>query len=484
MTATQAPHALARLLKSCRNDPVKFNDRVLRRPPLHAAQVEWVEALVTHKVVAVETSNALGKDWLAGGLLVPWWLLTRPDSLVVATCPSHTLLGSVVFKEAKTAIANCPFVKAGMIKVKMSDSVGASPQIVELGPNWRAMGLSTTSVERLSGQHNGQLLVLVGEASGAGDHVWEAISGLGYLKAFLYGNPLRADGGFVKLCDQGVRDAVDGVPPEKAVRYFNADAWRSPHIDLDHSPVGLANKGWLDEMERQYGRDSLWWRVHVEAKRPDASTELVFDPRRLGRATSEAAATAATIRRNRGEAGPRRIALDASRGVGADKTTIVLRDDAGILEVVNSNLIGVKEAARLVKDLMAKWAITRADRVSFDAGGDVGRDMAQALKDAGVHAVAYYGGSTRGRWNARYANQRAAAAFALRRALHPDRGEPFHLAPFPGLDRLLDAMTNLRQQLKGDVVALEGADDFRARLGWSPDELDALAQSFWSEALR
>src|SRR5271157_3888541 len=67
-------------LQRSRSDPCYFNEKVLCRSPYWRAQREWAQALVDHRIVAVETGNMLGKGFLIGGL-VPWFLWTRKHSL-------------------------------------------------------------------------------------------------------------------------------------------------------------------------------------------------------------------------------------------------------------------------------------------------------------------------------------------------------------------------------------------------------------------
>jgi hypothetical protein len=98
-----AASLVAELLVECADDPVAFNDHVLGRPPYWPGQERIARALVAHQTVLAVTGNDLGKSYLAAGLIL-WWVYTRPDALVIATAPSQTLLGSVVFKEIRRAL--------------------------------------------------------------------------------------------------------------------------------------------------------------------------------------------------------------------------------------------------------------------------------------------------------------------------------------------------------------------------------------------
>ena len=58
------------------------------------------------------------------------------------------------------------------------------------------------------------MLVIVDEASGVPDESWQAIDSLGFSKMLVAGNPIRSDGKFATLCDQGDRDALEQRPPQ------------------------------------------------------------------------------------------------------------------------------------------------------------------------------------------------------------------------------------------------------------------------------
>ena len=201
-----------------------------------------------HRIVAVETGNMLGKGFLIGGL-VPWFLWTRKHSLVYICGAGQTQIGSVLFKEIRRAVQNCPFWKAGLLPMTISPGIKSSPATATIRPGWGALGFSTSTIERASGHHARHMLVIVDEASGVPDESWQAIDSLGFSKMLVAGNPIRSDGKFATLCDQGDRDALEQRPPHLACRHFNVPSTASPHADLDRSPWGMADKTWLESFE-------------------------------------------------------------------------------------------------------------------------------------------------------------------------------------------------------------------------------------------
>ena len=365
--------------------------------------------MARHRVVVVYSGNAIGKDYWVGGI-VPWWLYTRRDSLVIVTGPTQTVIGSVTWKEIRRAIAACPLPPP-----RISSGIKASPALVEIAPGWQALGYSTTSVERASGQHAKDLLVIVEEASGVADEIWDALESLKYSKLVAIGNPIRAEGRFVDLIRQADTDRADGIPPHRAVHAVRIPSTDSPHAGIDTSPWGLADRTWLEACYRRSCRDSLWVRCHIRAEIPEVSSEQLIPTAWLDRA---AAVERPNLPPNHPLHRSRRIAIDLGEGVGRDATALLVRDDHGILDLVAGSALCLADAAAETARLSRLYAVPH-DRISYDKLG-IGRDFGNYLARHGIRDAVGYVGSGRPRNPNAYPNHRSEAAWALRRRLNPD----------------------------------------------------------------
>jgi hypothetical protein len=482
MNENEAVERLTALLADCYNDPDLFNSAILGRPDYCDYQRAWCNDLVDHRCLAIETGNQTGKDYWIGGI-VPWWLWTRKDSLIVVTAPGQSLIGSVTWKEIRKAIDRAPLPMGGRI----SSGIKTSPHTVTLGAGWQALGYSTTTVERASGQHAGQLLAIVEEASGVEPETWDAIESLGYRKLVAIGNPLAAEGGFVDLCNQASSDSARDVPRSEATCYRNLPSTASPHAHLDKSPVGLADRTWLDACERKYGRDSLWFRAHVLAIRPTLLNEQLIPDADLDRCiTSETAAIVAKARAD-GGGGKRRLGCDVGEGCGNARTVAFVRDDLGILEHIASRFVGPGDAAELMVRLAGKHGVKEED-MSYDGAGQTGKRLGNALARRGLgRARPYFGSSSGGR---RCTNLRTACALALARRLDQDHypgpgatWRPFGITPSADWESIREELLILRYHLAGDQSQLEPKDELMERLGRSPDYADALCMTMKQEAI-
>jgi hypothetical protein len=436
------------------------------------------ESVVDYRDTVVYSGNAVGKDYLVAGL-IPWWLWTRENSLVIVTAPSQALLGSVTWKELRKAIKSAKIP----MEARISPGLKTSPLVVDLGNGWSALGYSTDCVERASGQHNRDLLVVAEEASGLEPHAWEAIDSFGYRRLIAIGNPIRPDGRFVELIRQAERDQREEIAPELAVNAIQIASTESPHADWDHSPWGLADKTWIDASFRRYGKESLWCASHIFAKIPSAGHDALLQEAWLDYATT---VPRAAVRAGDPRAGQPRMAVDLAEGVGRDCTVVLVRDELGILEIVSSNTMKLPEAAETVRRLALRWNVPHA-RISYDRVG-VGKDFENHLARVQIMGAIGYAGSGRPMRRHDFVNIRSEAAWTLKNRLDPNwvpdpkyphmTGAPFHIPAGPCWPALREELLLLSYDLSGKQTRLIGKEELQARLGRSPDLSDALIQSF------
>jgi hypothetical protein len=471
--------ALAKVLAACRDDPDLFNRVVLRRPPYWSRQKEIARSVVRYRITVPYTGNAIGKDYAVGGI-VPWWLATRPDSMVIVTGPSQTLLGSVTWKEIRRAIERSPILSR--LGIEVSSGIKSSPQLVRIKDGWHALGYSTTSVERASGQHCRHLLVIVEEASGVEDSIWDALDSLKYSRLLAIGNPLRADGRFIRLIRQAEKDRADGVPPHLAVHAIHVPSTESPDADKEESKYGLADATFLADMARRYGVDSLWYRCHILAQIPAASADVLLPEAWLDWCAAQ----------GRPELPPghpvektRRIGCDLGEGVGRDSSAVLVRDDLGILEVKHGSAMGLPEAAATIAQLARSWKVP-PERITYDRVG-IGRDFPHHLARHGLTRCVGYAGEASPQ-STDFPNLRSEAAWKLRQRLEPgfpadprrphSGRPPFVIPPGPHWHRLREELRTLTYTLVGRQTRLLPKKDWQAALGHSPDLADALIQTF------
>lgn len=469
-------------LRRFHDDPDGFNTEILGRPPYWSRQRELCQAVVKHGRVAVKSGNAVGKSYWLGGIVL-WWACTRDDSLVITTAPSQAALGTVLWKEMRRAAARLesgPFANLVLIRTR---SITASPFLLEV-PSLHSsvLGISTNSVERLSGHHSGNLLVAVDEASGVDAQIWEAIDSLVPDRLVVIGNPLHCEGRFHELFQLASRERESEVPEDERIFITTIPSTESPHAGEERSPWGLATARWLREMRRLHGDGSSWWRGHIIAEFPTTSHDRLLPDDWVDRCGRPAGLLPWLI----GDGGPRVIAVDLGAGVGRDCSVVLIRDDRGIIDLHVSNDIKVAGIADVTVAMANEYRV-RHDRIIYDAGG-IGSDMGHHLRCRGIHnTLPFHGsGSTRA---LNFTNTRTHCAWRLRHRLDPDRpSRPYQRMPPPTTfsiprnehwDRLTTELKSLRfRQEAGGKTALENKEEMSRRLGRSPDLCDALIMSF------
>jgi hypothetical protein len=452
-------------LGRCRNDPVRFNQTILGRSRYWRRQRDIARSVVTYPITLVPTGNMVGKSFLDAGTL-HWFLITHPNSQVIATAPSQTQLEEVLWKEVEHAYQGA--------RIPLGGRLLRDPLKVDLGRGWSALAYSTSKVERFSGHHKPDMLAIVDEASGVDDPIYEALRSLNPSRELLTGNPLRPSGTFYDRCE-GARDGRNPF-----ANLIQISSLESPHIDLDRSPWGLADATWLAKSRNDYGEGSAWWLSHVLGLFPDSASDTVIPWSWLAQA-----ATAPHVR-----SGPVRLAIDLATGGGGDRTVLIAGDDNGIVALRHSNTWTFETTATNAALVCQRWGI-EPHHVSWDVEG-IGADFSNRLKAVRiVGARPYRGGAPApGRADHKYANRRSYGAWRARQRLDPQRRrltasgasvpQPLYAIPREWVQLMREELQGLRYTSDDrGRICLENKEDFSKRLKHSPDFADAFGQLHW-----
>lgn len=464
---TPAPATPAARLRSlmarCENDPFRFSWSILGKTGDRAwwsRQREIGRAVVDYPIVVVPAGNSVGKSYMAADLVL-WALYRRAHSIVFTSAPSQSQLEGVLWKEVRRSHRKSLIPLGGEI-------TGSGPIRLNLSEDWFAYGHVSNSVERMSGHHAGDLIAIIDEGSGAPQAVFDAVNSLNPSRLVVMGNPLRPDGQFFELCQR----AEEGA---KNIKLIRVPSTESPHIDLDRSPVGMADRGFLATNREQYGESSLWWLSHVLALFPGQADDSLI----LGAWLN----TASKILHIPG--GPNRLAIDLAIGNGqGDNSVLMVRDDNGLLHLEHSRAWSFEAVATRAALLVQRFNI-KHHHVTWDAGG-IGADFGNRLKTVGIiNPTPYLGG----KGGTKFANLRTAAAWLARLRLDPEhmrqsaggiltRQHPFAIRPEwvallrPELEQL-----RYRHDSMGRIE-LEPKELMVERLRRSPDFADVFTQSF------
>jgi hypothetical protein len=486
---------IARFIREdCYNDPALLSEVILRGQPLWSGrefgidgQMEWCRYLVEYRSLCLITGHSMGKSMAVGEVFIPWFALTRPNSLVLVYAPSYSAILNNLWRGLHNAFFGAYLPDGSFRKPAIEIAArfrhgGVGNPTCTLPNGSQIIALSSDKVERLQGIRRPETMIVTEESSGLPDYYWQAIRSINAVKLIHIGNPLTKHCEFYNLYSQGLK--YQG-PPHLGVKTIQLSSLDSPHAHLDQSPWGLASRMLIEDYKRSYGENSPEYRARVLGQWPSDDYEDLLDLATLDRCLSPATREYADARRKRDPHARRFLSCDVGLGKGDSKTVITVRDDYGVLEMIASQML-IEEAAQRISRVAAEYGVEHHNIV-YDGSGDSGSRLQAALHALGMGAAwPYYGGDTSDvAWGKGYFNARASIAYAFANRISRE-SDPFHI---PGdldcLKPLLEELRGLRAIYRGDgKSALEDRDALKKRLRRSPDHADSLLMSFAYAAKR
>lgn len=440
-------------------DPIGYCRDVLGFDPW-SKQREILEAVRDHRRVAVRSAHGVGKTAIAARAAL-WFIATRPGKTrVITTGASWTGVEKLLWPELHAG-----YHVAGDIGGTLTNTG------LVFGDERFALGLSTDKPERFAGQHADHLLLIVDEASGVDERIFEAAAG--YLTGvdahmLLIGNPTQLAGEF-HAAFHSKRHEYETI---------SVSAFDTP--PFTHEPVSDAAHKSLDglvtyesEMRELYGKDSPVYQVRVLGEFPSTSDDTV-----CSLSAVEAARAYEAPEHRRVE--PVVIGCDVAR-FGSDETVITVRHGRRVR--IARRYVGrdtmqtagqVLEVARQVANGCCPEAPAKTEppsliRIVVDDDG-VGGGVTDRLREVGeFQVVPFNGGGSP--WTDDYPNRRSELWFSFS-------------------ERLATIDLDDDEQLAADLVAprykldsagrrvVEAKADTKKRLGRSPDRADGVMLTF------
>ena len=368
-------------------DPLKFVRLVWPDVRLYDKQREIMKSVELDDETYVVAGNMLGKDFIAG-LIVLWFFLTRSPCRIVTTSVDHSQLEGVLWGEIRNFIQTAAYPLS---------ATSGGPLIVNhmhLRQVWRSgicgksyvIGRVAAKGEGMLGHHINssdgvpRTMLLTDEASGVDDVTYER--GSTWMRRFLaIGNGYHCDNFFRKGIKAGTLISDDGRCYRRCLRIRGED---SPNVRLAlaQQRAGVPVTGecllpgvlpWADYKKRRetwspqrqcIGLDAMFW---------EGAEDLLVPPEWL--AYGEKLHDRLKGKRRQAKA----LGIDTAEG--GDDSVWTAVDEYGIVE----------QYARKTPDTAVIWKVTRAmgerlgipsDRWLFDRGGG-GKQAADILRDKG-----------------------------------------------------------------------------------------------------
>ena len=485
--------------------PTDFARDVLR-VKLWEKQKEVLSALPEHRRVAVKSGNGLGKGFSAA-VAVLWYLHVHKQAIVLSTAPTFRQVRHILWRQIHVLHRRAPDV----LKGKLLDTRW------ELAEDRYAMGLSAESADQFQGFHSPNMLIVVDEAEGVSDEIYEAIDSVmtsDGSRLLLIGNPTTVTGVFRRAFHE-----------ERSIYHcITISALESPNVnDNKVTYPGLTTASWVDERKKIWGEDNVLYRARVLGEFPDHSEDTLVrlsdleaaverwkalpapgergGPRALaaptppdtpdsGAARDSAHTGPAEGRPERGiartdsmpPAGPNLavpgdgevvLSVDVAR-YGSDQSVILRRRGGQVEEIRTFNGMDTMELAGWVAAAIREFqpAQTCIDEVGVGAG------VVDRLREQG-YGVRGVNVAHSARQKGVFANMRAEGYWKLR-----DLFAAGDIA-IPGDQRLLGELAALRYSFDSQGrILMESKEDMRKRGVPSPDRADALMLAFVTPVTR
>lgn len=239
------------------SDPVLMVREVFGKEPM-SYQIEVMEQVAKGtRQISIRSGHGVGKTATLSWLIV-WFMLTRYPQKTVCTAPTTGQLYDALMAETRGAIQELPE------QLQLLFNIGAESIELKAAPDKSFVSFRTSrpeTPEALQGVHAENVLLIVDEASGIHEKVFEAargsMSGHNAI-TILAGNPVRGSGLFFDTHKK----------PEVAKRWYRV------HVSCLDTP--LVSKNYAQEMAEQYGEESNVYRVRVLGEFPAADDDTVI----------------------------------------------------------------------------------------------------------------------------------------------------------------------------------------------------------------
>lgn len=382
---------------------------------------------------------------------IAWnFLLTRPNPKCAATSISGDNLADNFWTEMAKWQDRSPLLKSMFTWTKTRIFANSSPEQWWISARtWPKNGDVNRQADTLAGLHADYILFLLDETGGMPEAVMAsaeaALSSCVEGHIIQAGNPTQLSGPLYRACTSSRHlwkvIEITGDPD---------DPKRSPRISIE----------WAREQIQQYGKDDPYVRVNVFGQFPEASMNSLIGPEDVDASMNR------FYREFQIGNVPKVIGVDVAR-YGDDSSVIARREGMQAYEMLKFRNLESVQGAGVVNREWLKWG---ADAAFVDGTGGYGSGWVDQLVVLGQSPIGVAFNSMAHQKD-RYVNKRAEMMFDL--VAWIKRG-----GALPKDDNLKKALIETTYTLKGDKVIIEPKDALKARLRFSPDELDALMLTF------
>jgi len=429
-------------------------------------QQEILRSVRDNPRTAVRSCHGIGKSFTAGQVIL-WFLYNFPRSIVLSTAPTWRQVEKLVWKEVRASYKRAKVPLGGHILPK-------SPEIQIVQDEWYAMGLSTNDPDRFQGYHEEFILVVVDEAAGVPEDIFEAVEGVltsEHARLLLLGNPTSLSGTFYNAFRgpgwHTIAISAFDSPNFTAFGITEEDiingTWEAKITGPLPNPK-LITPDWVADKYLRWGPESPAYQARVKGQFPTEADDTLI-PLSWIEAAMEREVPEGMV--------PVELGVDVAR-FGSDKTVIATRCGLKVLPLKVFAKQGTMETAgHAIVEYRERQAVAiKVDDIGV-GGGVVDRLAEQQYPVFGVNVAEAACEPNK------FLNRRSELWWLLRELLNPDpRINPNPIA-LPKDDELLGDLCGIKYKFtsKGQI-RVEPKEEMKKRIGRSPDRGDAVVLAF------
>lgn len=444
-------------------EPARFAREVLKSEPWDGQ--ERILAAVRDDVqTTVRSSHGVGKTWVAAAAGL-WWCYCHRPSLVLTTAPTARQVEAQLWGEInrlwrRARLPSGAALPGRCLNVKLQAS-----------GTQEAVGLTTDEPEKFAGWHSEHLLVIVDEASGVPDSLFEVIAGTmtsAHCRLLLIGNPTRTTGHFHKSHHSPGWSALKVAAPDTP--NFTALPGSPPPMPW------LVTREWVELRRREWGEDSDAFRVRVMGEFPRSAGDTL-----IAWEWCEAAQSPerhAALSPDREDDNETVLGIDIAR-YGECESVGAVRIGPALVALERWSGSDLMASCGRVVELVREYQPERLVIDDIGVGGGV-KDRLEELQAEGLADLAsvtitgFPAGGPPLSDDGFHLNRRAEAYGQLR-----DRFRDGNLWLPPECDTLKSQLCSLKKLLDSrGRLKIESKEDMRRRKMPSPDQADAVMMAF------
>lgn len=446
-----------KVLDRARHDPAWWIRHVLGAS-LWQAQVEILESIRDNQETAVASCHGAGKSFIAARAVL-WFLYTHKPSIVITTAPTDRQVKGILWKEIRVAHQRAMYPLGGRLLT----------QELRLDNDWWAWGFTAPEYDpdRFQGFHEVYILVIVDEAAGVSEQIYEAIDGIlssEHARLLMIGNPTNPSGRFGRSFKTSgikkIRISAFETPNFTAFGITEEDIANGIWEKKINGPLPapyLVTPQWVAKRYQRWTPNSPLYISRVKGEFPEQGEDTLIPLSWIERAQQ----------RQLKPMEPVELGVDVAR-FGSDETVIALRRGPVVrLMGTYSHEDTMVTTGRIVRALSETGAsVAKVDVVGLGAGV-VDRLKEQKKPVREMNAAEAAGDPER------FANRRAEWYWALR-----ERFQEGDIDLDPD-EELAAQLSSIKYKIDSrGRIQIESKEDMKKRGLPSPDRADAVMLAF------